>query len=107
MVLIGIIAAIAILVTLFRSFQRRDDSVFKALIESHEREIKAIREQREILEGWKKDIVAERERHERADSLLALKAKQTIIRYEKIPGTVNSYSDDELRRAVTEYAETH
>lgn len=37
------------------------------------------------------------------DSLLQLKDKTTIVKYEKIPVVIRGYSNEELRRAVTEY----
>lgn len=37
------------------------------------------------------------------DSLLLLKDKTTVIKYEKIPVVIRGYSNEELRRAVSEY----
>ena len=37
------------------------------------------------------------------DTMLIREYRTNTIKYEKIPNTVNSFSDDELRRAVTEF----
>ncbi|HEX7906223.1 MAG TPA: hypothetical protein VF487_20255 [Chitinophagaceae bacterium] len=101
----GIISVMLIVFALFNILKKRDDTMFKELIAAHDREVKAIQGQRDIflqMNREKDQLIIEFKRN---DSLLAISQQKIKIVYEKVPGTVRNYNNDELRSAVFDFAE--
>lgn len=102
---LGIMGAMLIAFNLFTAMKKREDTFFNALIEAHDREVKAIQGQRDIYlqsNREKDQLIAAFKRN---DSLLATSQQKIKVVYEKIPGTVRNYNNDELRSAVLDFAE--
>lgn len=110
LVLAGLVGIMILGFSIVNAFKRSDSNrseLVRQLIESKDREIKAITGQREILEQWKAEnnsLIAE---HKRNDSLLLLQQAKTKIIYERVPFTVRNYGHEELRRAVNEFYEAN
>jgi hypothetical protein len=102
---LAIIAGIFLLVIAVKGILKQDNKYFDLLMESKDREIKAEQEHRVTLEKWNESKDAEIADLRKQDSVLKQKSQQVIIKYEKIPVTVNAYSYDELRRAVEEFGQ--
>jgi hypothetical protein len=62
--------------------------------------IRAIKSERDVYRAWKDEAVAEKQK---ADSLLNLKDKATIVKYATIPVYINSLNRDSLRAEVLRF----
>ena len=103
LIALGIIGAIAIVITLFSSWKRRDDSMFKEWVKANERAEKAEEKVQQGLQQRIVDMDQEIHFHRSKDSMLILQQQQTKVNYAKVPVTVRNYNNDELRRAVWEF----
>lgn len=99
--IIGVIILIVLLVTMLRGCNPRiDNTTYKDVISEMDKRFEIYKEQISKLEKDKQDLQDRIEQHERTDSALNVRAKQTIIKYEQIPMAVYSLSKDSLRSAV-------
>lgn len=73
---------------------------YSAEIKAKDETIEAMAKQRDIYREWKDEAV---KALLQKDSVLKSSIKINTIKYEKIPATVRSYDNDELRRAIENY----
>lgn len=97
--IVAVLAGLFVLGALFGGRKNNDQKYFDLLIAEKDKQIKSEQEHRKETTAIFNQLIDE---IHRKDSLLAERSKVNTIRYEKIPVTVASYSDDELRRAVLE-----
>lgn len=99
----AIIAAIILVVTLFKPSQKQDTKYFDLLLAEKDKSIQ--REQSYRIEVQTMyDKIIEESRYK--DSLLQLRSKTNTIRYERIPVVVNSLSQPELVSTIeTEFGQ--
>lgn len=95
------VAAVILATFLVSLFSKKPKEIdYKALIEAKDQVIQSVIRERDTYRQWKEDI---NKKLEEKDSLLQIKEKTVITRYEKIPVIVSNYSDAELRSAVESF----
>lgn len=85
------------IISLFQKNKSLPDNT--EIIKSKDEQIKSEKEKTAIYREWKDDMV---KLVEVKDSLLQIKQKTIITRYEKVPASVNAYTDAELTSAILE-----
>lgn len=96
----GVLLLAAVIVFFTFIGKRKDSDVWKEIIKAKDETIEAERRGRETERQWKEYAIQELRTK---DSLLQVKIKTNIVRYEKIPVIVGNLSDEELRSAVENY----
>lgn len=95
------VAAVILATFLVSLFSKKKDIPDRSgEIKALEQLIQSEKEKTTIYRNWKDDLNAQLEEK---DSLLQIKEKTVITRYEKIPVIVSNYSDAELRSAVESF----
>lgn len=73
---------------------------YKELINAKDSVISSVIRERETFRQWKDQAIAELQKK---DSALKIEYKTTVVKYEKVPVTINNLNNEELRRAVSNY----
>lgn len=93
-----VVATAIIIFTFFR--RNKSESNYEDLIKAKDETIQAVIRERDVYRQWKDDAINELHK---ADSMLQIKYKTNVVKYEKIPVTISNLSDEELRSAVENF----
>jgi len=98
-----LLIAVAVLITLQIEscfHNRKPDKEYKKEISDKDKQIEQIGVERDIFRDKYDSVIT---LLTKKDTVLVREYKTNTIKYEKIPVTVNSFTNDELRRAITNY----
>ena len=90
------IAVIVLSISLFTAFKNKGDNHYKELIKAKDETIQAVTRERDTERRLKDEAINELNKK---DSLLQLKYKTNVVKYEKIPVYINSLDREGLRAA--------
>jgi hypothetical protein len=99
-----LLLSLAVLVTLqVRSCfdnKQPNNELYEYKLQESEKAIKKAEQEREMYRSRYDSVIAVAKEK---DTVLIREIKTNTVKYEQVPVRVNNYSNDELRRAVTEY----